>query len=82
MKVEISPIDNGSGWEDMIRFRVFVSRWLYIFLVRYVIINILPVMEGVMVDYHTRENISHSGKRIASSTKGSMFFYYTESGII
>jgi hypothetical protein len=57
-----------------------------------------------MVDYHTREKISHSGKRISPetktrvifffqsviffsrvwsstitpSTKGSMFFYYTE----
>jgi hypothetical protein len=28
-------------------------------------INILPLVEGVMVDYHTRENISHSGKRIS-----------------
>jgi hypothetical protein len=27
-----------------------------------------------MVDYHTREKISHSGKRILRETKGSMFF--------
>ena len=24
----------------------------------------LPLVEGVVVDYHTREKISHSGKRI------------------
>ena len=30
-----------------------------------VIINILPLVEGAMVDYNTRENISHSGKRIS-----------------
>ena len=46
---------------------------------KYDIINILPLVEGVIVDYHTREKISHSGKRISPSTKGSMFFfYYTE----
>ena len=27
-------------------------------------INILPLVEGVMVDYRTREKLSHSGKRI------------------
>jgi hypothetical protein len=35
----------------------------------YDIINILPLVEGVMVDYHTREKISHSGKRISPETK-------------
>jgi hypothetical protein len=33
------------------------------------IINILPLVEGVMVDYHTIEKISHSGKRISPETK-------------
>ena len=39
IKVEISAIYNGSVWEEIIKFRVFVSRWLYIFLVRYVIVT-------------------------------------------
>ena len=30
--------------------------------------NKLPLVEGVMVDYHTREKISHSGKRISPET--------------
>jgi hypothetical protein len=33
------------------------------------IINIPPLVEGVMVDDHTREKISHSGKRISPETK-------------
>ena len=32
-------------------------------------INILPLVDGAMVDYHTREKISHSGKRISPETK-------------
>ena len=31
--------------------------------------NKLPLVEGVMVDYHTREKISHSGKRISPEMK-------------
>ena len=41
-----------------------------------VIINILPLVEGVMVDYHTREKISHSGKRISFVTKSRVIFFF------
>jgi hypothetical protein len=39
-------------------------------------INILPLVEGVMVDYHTREKISHSGKRISPETKSRVIFFF------
>ena len=44
------------------------------------IINILPLVEGVMVDYHTREKISYSGKRISPETKSRVIFFF-QSGI-
>jgi hypothetical protein len=34
------------------------------------IVNIPPLVEGVMVDDHTREKISHSGKRISLNASG------------
>jgi hypothetical protein len=47
------------------------------------IINVLPLVEGVIVDYHTREKISHSGKRISSETKSfSRVWYFFQSVVI
>ena len=40
------------------------------------IINILPLVEGGIVDYHTREKISHSGKRISPETKSRVIFFF------
>jgi hypothetical protein len=37
-------------------------------------INILPLVEGVMVDYHTREKISLSGKRTSPETKSRVIY--------
>ena len=37
--------------------------------------TILPLVEGVMVDDHTGEKISHSGKRISPETKSSLSSY-------
>ena len=34
-----------------------------------VVINILTLVEDVMVDYHKRGKIAHSGKRISPETK-------------
>ena len=42
----------------------------------YDIINILPLVEDVMVDYHTRKKISHSGKRISTETKSRVIFFF------
>ena len=39
-------------------------------------INILPFVESVMVVYHTREKISHSGKRISPETKSRLIFFF------
>ena len=39
-------------------------------------INILPLVEGVMVDYHTRGEISQSGKRIPPETKSKVIFFF------
>ena len=39
-------------------------------------INILPLVEGVMVDYYTREKISHSGKRISPEMKSRVIFFF------
>jgi hypothetical protein len=40
------------------------------------IINILPLVEGVMVEYHTRKKISNSGKRISPETKSRVIFFF------
>jgi hypothetical protein len=40
------------------------------------IINIPPLVEGVMVDDHTREKISHSVKRISPSTSSRVIFFF------
>jgi hypothetical protein len=39
------------------------------------IINILPLVEGVMVDYHTRGKY-HTGKRISPETKSRVIFFF------
>jgi hypothetical protein len=41
-----------------------------------IIKNILPLVEGVVVDYHTREKISHSGKRISPEMKSRVIFFF------
>jgi hypothetical protein len=41
-----------------------------------IIKNILPLVEGVMDDYHTREKISHSGKRISPEMKSRVIFFF------
>jgi hypothetical protein len=38
--------------------------------------NILPLVEGVMVDDHTLKNISHSGIRISPSTSSRVIFFF------
>jgi hypothetical protein len=38
--------------------------------------NILPLVEGVMVDDHTLEKISHSEKRISSSNSSRVIFFF------
>jgi hypothetical protein len=38
--------------------------------------NILLLVEGVMVDDHTLVNISHSGKRISTSTSSRVIFFF------
>jgi hypothetical protein len=53
-------------WYDMMQCHIISTFLLYVFRD---IINKLPLVEGVMVDYHTREKISHSGKRISPETK-------------
>ena len=41
-----------------------------------IIKNILPLVEGAMVDYHTREKLSHSGKRISHEMKSRVIFFF------
>jgi hypothetical protein len=54
-------------WSKLIRISHGVCSASFIHR-RCYIINILLLVEGVMVDYHTRGKISHSGRRISPET--------------
>jgi hypothetical protein len=41
-----------------------------------IIKNILPLVEGVMVDDHTLKKISHAGKIISPSTSSRVIFFF------